>query len=117
MDVCRVFNKTWTAKYFFTEIKGKAVCLICGTLVVVLKDYNLNHHYTTKHEDKYRNLSDEECVRESVALLEKLQNPTRTFYETSHPQMQPSGQVMSFLTKSRFLTESLFRSAYWTLLR
>lgn len=76
---CRVFNKTWTAKYFFTEIKGKAVCLICGTQVSVLKDYNLNRHYTTRHEDKYRNLSDEERAQESDALLAKLQTQQGLF--------------------------------------
>uniref|UniRef100_A0AAR2LR24 DUF4371 domain-containing protein n=1 Tax=Pygocentrus nattereri TaxID=42514 RepID=A0AAR2LR24_PYGNA len=26
---CRVFNKEWTTKYFFTEVRSKAVCLIC----------------------------------------------------------------------------------------
>ncbi|XP_023812089.1 general transcription factor II-I repeat domain-containing protein 2B-like [Oryzias latipes] len=60
-------------KYFFTEVKGEAVCLICGAKVAVFKDYNLNRHYTTKHEEKYRNLSDEERAKESEALLQKLQ--------------------------------------------
>ena len=27
---CIVFNKTWTTKYLFTEVKGKALCLVCG---------------------------------------------------------------------------------------
>lgn len=76
---CRAFNKTWTAKYFFTEIKGKAVCLICGTEVAVLKDYNLNRHYATKHADKYRNLSDNERARESAGLLAKLQTQQGLF--------------------------------------
>ena len=53
------------------QILLKAVCLICGTQVAVLKDYNLNRHYMTKHEDKYRNLFYEERTRES-ALLAKL---------------------------------------------
>lgn len=78
-DECRVFNKTWTAKYFFKEIKDKAVCLICGTQVAVFKDYNLNRHYTTKHEDKYRNLSDEERAREADALMVKLQTQQGLF--------------------------------------
>lgn len=80
---CRIFNKTWTAKYFFTEIKGKAVCLVCGTQVAVFKEYNLNRHYTTKHEDKYRNLSGEERARESDALLAKLQTQ-RGFFTKLH---------------------------------
>lgn len=66
---CHVFNTTWTAKYFGTGVKGKAMCLICGTQTAVFNEYNLNRHYTTKHEDKYRNLSDEERGRESDSLL------------------------------------------------
>lgn len=36
------FIKTWTAEYFFMEVKGEAVCLVCRTEVNVLKDYDLN---------------------------------------------------------------------------
>ncbi|XP_075067564.1 general transcription factor II-I repeat domain-containing protein 2A-like [Mixophyes fleayi] len=80
---CRVFNKTWTAKYLFTELKSKAVCLVCGTVVAVLKDYNLNRHYVTKHEDKYRNLSDQERAKESEILLSKLQTQRTLFTKLS----------------------------------
>jgi len=52
---CRIFNKAWTAKYLFTEVKGKALCLVCGAQVAVFKDYNLNQHYATKHAEKYKN--------------------------------------------------------------
>ncbi|XP_074513994.1 general transcription factor II-I repeat domain-containing protein 2A-like [Sebastes fasciatus] len=76
---CRIFNKTWTAKYLFTEVKGKAVCLVCGVQVAVFKDYNLNRHYVTKHEEKYKNLSEQERARESDALLAKLQNQQGLF--------------------------------------
>ncbi|GCC40124.1 hypothetical protein chiPu_0024099 [Chiloscyllium punctatum] len=76
---CRVFNKTWTARYLFTEIGGKAVCLVCGAQVAVFKDYNLNRHYVTKHAEKYNNLSDQERVRESGALRAKLPNQQRLF--------------------------------------
>ena len=41
------------AKYLFTEVKGKAVCLVCGEQVALLKDYRLNQRYGTKHTDKY----------------------------------------------------------------
>lgn len=80
---CRVFNKIWTAKYLFTEVKGKAVCLVCGTVVAVFKDYNLNRHYVTKHEDKYRNLSDQQRAKESETLLSKLQSQRTLFKKLS----------------------------------
>ena len=69
---CHVFNKTWTFKYLFTEIKGKAVCLVCPTQVAVFKEYN--------------NLSDEECTRESNALLAKLQNQQEFFTKRCTPR-------------------------------
>lgn len=70
---CRVFNKNWTAKYLFTEVGGKAVCLVCGEQIAVFKDYNLSWHYETKHAEKYKNLTDAERARTSNALLAKLQ--------------------------------------------
>ena len=75
---CRVFNQTWTSKYFFTEVKGKDVCLVCGEQVAVLKDYNLNRHYNTKHAEKYGNLTDADRAQTSEALLAKA---TRLFYQ------------------------------------
>lgn len=83
-------NKTWTTKYFLT-----AVCLICGTQVAVLKDYNLNHHYTTKHEYKYRNISEKEHASESDALLAKLQTEQGLFNKLqTTKEKQPFAQVM-----------------------
>ena len=76
---CRVFNQTWTSKYFFTEVKGKDVCLVCGEQVAVLKDYNLNRHYNTKHAEKYGNLTDADRARTSEAFLAKLQKQRGCF--------------------------------------
>ncbi len=67
------------AKYFFTEVKGEAVSLVCGAQVAVFKDYNLNRHYVTKHEETHKNLTDEERAREWDALLAKLQNQQGLF--------------------------------------
>ena len=52
----------------------------------MLNDYNLNRHYTTKHEDKYRNLSDEERAWESDALLAKLQTQQVLFTKLHTPR-------------------------------
>ena len=70
---CRVFKKTWTSKYLFTEVRGKAVCLVCGDQSAVFKDYNLSRHYETKHSEKYKNLNDAEMARISEDLVAKLQ--------------------------------------------
>lgn len=45
---CIVSRKTWTPKYLFAEVSGKAVCSVCGEQIVVLKDYNLHSQYETK---------------------------------------------------------------------
>ena len=62
----------------FTEVKGKSVCLVCGEQVAVLKDYNLNRHYGTKHADKYKNLADAGRARAADGLLVKMQTLTIT---------------------------------------
>lgn len=33
-----------------TELCGKAACIVCGEHVAVFKDYNLGHHFETKHK-------------------------------------------------------------------
>jgi len=51
-DEGRIFNKKWTAEYFFIEIKNGALCLICKETISVFKDYNLKRHYLQKHTFK-----------------------------------------------------------------
>ena len=112
---CRVFNKTWTAKYLFTEVKGKAVCLVCGAQVAVFKEYNLSRHYATKHADKYKNLSEEERAKGSDALLAKLQSQQHIF--TKHSTSRDAAVKTSYvLTINRFRRESSLRSVCWTLI-
>lgn len=76
---CRIFNKKWTSKYLFTEVGGKALCLLCGEQIAVFKDYNLSRHYETKHTEKYKNLTDAERARTSENLLAKLQKQQGLF--------------------------------------
>lgn len=40
----RAFQQNWTAKYLFTEVGGKAVCVVCGEQMAKFKDYGLNQH-------------------------------------------------------------------------
>lgn len=40
----------------FAAMKGKAVCLVCGNGVAVMKEYNVRRHYETKHHDRYKHL-------------------------------------------------------------
>lgn len=118
---CRIFNKNWTAKYFFTEVGGKAVCLVCGEEIAMYKDYNLSRHYDKKHSEKYKNLSDAEWARTSEALLAKLQKQqgfftklhtsrdaaTRTSFVISHKIAKNSKPF----SKGEFVKECMVDSA------
>ena len=57
---CRVFNKDWMSRYFFTQVGNNAVCLLCSQTVSVNKKYNVSRHYRLKHFDYGKNLSVEE---------------------------------------------------------
>ena len=47
---CRKFQTRWENEYFFAEVKGKCVCLICNETVAVIKKYNVQRHFETKHK-------------------------------------------------------------------
>jgi len=38
---CRIFQDSWSVSYFFTEVNGILVCLVCSQQVSVVKDYNM----------------------------------------------------------------------------
>lgn len=65
---CRVFNKEWTTKYFFTEVRSTAVCLICQEAVAVFKEYNISRHFATKHA----NYASKQSTQERAATAQRL---------------------------------------------
>ena len=97
----RVFTQTWTSKYLFTEDKGKAVCLVSGEQVAVLKDYNLNRHYKTIDTEKCNNLTEAERARTSEALLTKLHKQQGFFYQALHIQGCSSQDQLCDITQNR----------------
>ncbi|KAI4830515.1 hypothetical protein KUCAC02_002143 [Chaenocephalus aceratus] len=46
---CRIFQGKWTNDYFFVEVKGKPVCLVCRDALAVMKKANIKRDYSTKH--------------------------------------------------------------------
>lgn len=96
---CRVFNKTWTAKYFFTKIKCKAM----------LKDYNLNRFYMTRREEKYRN----HWWRAHLSDILKLQAQQRLFTKrwlSRDAAVRTSNGISHKITrKSKFSDKTLLR--------
>lgn len=45
------FQDRWEAEYMFTDVKGKAVCLVCGSEGAALKEYNIRRHYEARHQE------------------------------------------------------------------
>jgi len=71
---CRVFQDSWSVSYFFTEVNGIPVCLVCSQQVSVVKEYNIRWHYETHHAERYRGLQGQlrrEKVKELIAGLKK----------------------------------------------
>ncbi len=94
---CRRFQTQWGNEYFFTEVSGKCVCLICQESVAVMKDYNIKRHYETKHQSfkSYTGAERDQKVKQlSAALLAQQQhffrankaqeNSTLASYEVAH---------------------------------
>uniref|UniRef100_A0A8D0G0A3 SPIN-DOC-like zinc-finger domain-containing protein n=1 Tax=Sphenodon punctatus TaxID=8508 RepID=A0A8D0G0A3_SPHPU len=49
----RLFKERWTVSYFFVNMNGKPMCLICNKFVAVMKEYNIRRHYNANHGAKY----------------------------------------------------------------
>jgi len=47
----RNFQNQWEAEYMFTDTVEKPVCLIYGSNVAVIKEFNSRRHYKAKHQE------------------------------------------------------------------
>lgn len=56
----------------FADVKGKAVCLLYGDSVSVMKEYNIRRHYETKHHDKYKHLDTTQRLQKVEELKRSL---------------------------------------------
>ena len=69
---CRKFQTRWETEYFFTEVKGKCVCLIYNKTVALIREYNVQQHFETKHK-KYKSCTgakQEQKVKQMAATLQ-----------------------------------------------
>ena len=72
---CKKFHTRWETEYFFTEVKGKCVCLICSKSVTVMKKFNMQRYFQTKHK-KYESCTGakrKQKVKQMVATLQAQQ--------------------------------------------
>ncbi|KAK2864294.1 hypothetical protein Q7C36_003448 [Tachysurus vachellii] len=92
---CRVFNKEWTTKYFFTEVRSTAVCLICQETVEVFKEYNISRHFATKHANYASKQSPQERAATAQRLTANLQTQQNLFHRQT--AIQESSTKAGFL--------------------
>ena len=79
---CRVFQDKWTECYFFTNVNGKAVCLVCHQQVSVLKEYNVRRHYETQHSGKFKSIQGKSRTDKVKELLSGLKKQQSVFTHT-----------------------------------
>jgi len=82
----RGFQDRWESEYMFTSISGKPVCLVCGSGVAIIKEYNIRRHYETKHQDKNRRVDKQQKVEEfkkTLASQQTLFNKAKSQSETA----------------------------------
>ena len=118
---CRVFNTEWTTKYFFTEVRSKAVCLICQEAIAVLKEYNISCHFSTMHANYANNQSTQERTATAQRLAASLQAQQNTFQRQTAVQesSKKATYLLAFklaktskpLSKGEFLKECMGETA------
>ena len=79
---CRVFQDKWTECYFFTNVNGKAECLVCQQQVSVLKEYNVRRHYETQHSGKFKSIQGKSRTDKVKELLSGLKKQQSVFTHT-----------------------------------
>ena len=89
-------------KYFITKVGNKAVCLLCGQSVAVLKEYNISRHYATKHGSYGNNLSAVERQTRATELERKVARQQNVFVKGKLAQKSfthPSYRVVYNIAK------------------
>ncbi|KAK2812118.1 hypothetical protein Q5P01_000071 [Channa striata] len=83
----RGFQARWEAEYLFTEVKGKPVCLLCGEILAVMKEYNVRRHDQTsqKHTNKDKNMDTEQRLQNVEELKRGLNEVAEEVAKSARP--------------------------------
>lgn len=90
---CRRFQTRWENEYFFKEINGKCVCLICNEDVAMMKEYNVRRHYETKHQS-YASYTGAERAQKFKQMAASLQAQQQFFFVLTKYRKTPQQQAM-----------------------
>lgn len=85
-DEHRTFLEEWEDAFFFIERNGKALCLICNTMISHFKASNLQRHFSTLHAN-----IDKELPKGTELRKQKL--------STLKSQVKRQSQMFQQLTK------------------
>ncbi|CAN7950646.1 unnamed protein product [Ixodes hexagonus] len=114
-DEKRCFQERWELPYFFTESRGKVLCLICNQTVAVPKDYNVRRHFMSCHHEKYGAFTGkirEHTVPQLKAALGKQQDLFKKVAKASDETVRASFVISELIAKSsKPFTEGLFEVA------
>ncbi|XP_062977902.1 uncharacterized protein LOC134395670 [Elgaria multicarinata webbii] len=101
----RVFNENWTADYFFVEVRGKPVCLVCGKALSVMKKVNLERHYNTMH-GQYEAFQGELRL-EKIGALKKDLSARQGNPSSSRKESAPQGGCADSVVQASYAVSEL----------
>ena len=99
-----MFQDKWTECYFFTNVNGKAVCLVCHQQVSVLKEYNVRRHYETQHSRKFKSIQGKSRTDKVKELLSGLKKQQSVFTHTK--EVSDAAVKASYLTAKEIAVAS-----------
>lgn len=83
---CRKFNEQWEQQYFVIESRERALCVICNETISVLKEYNINRHYKTKHSEKYSKFTGTQRLEKLNSLKTAFKSQQLVFKKVNNEQ-------------------------------
>ncbi|KAK1901603.1 General transcription factor II-I repeat domain containing protein 2 [Dissostichus eleginoides] len=76
------FQDVWEEEFFFTTVKEKCVCLICGATVAIAKRHNVERHFDTCHKSYNANYPPGSALQAEKAYYSTLVDSMQC--QTSH---------------------------------
>ena len=88
-DEKRQFKDSWELRFLVKEQSGRVLCLICNEMISVMKEYNVQRHYSTLHVTGY----DKYTGEARRALLNDLKSNLRKRQEKMFQLVKPSSST------------------------
>ena len=93
----RSFNDNWTEKYFFTNFKNKPTCLICKQAIAVIKEYKIQRHYNSNHQDYKAYIG--QIRKDKVESLKRELSVQQTIFTISNSESEKAVRASFAISK------------------